>query len=215
MQLFEVVFIACFLFVTFSCLRIGWLLVRRRREAALRNLKGVAALVGVYVAVVIIVALLSPQRVFQVDETRCFDDWCISVEGARAATSVGINVHPVRGRFLLVTLRVASRARRVRQSEPHTQVYLRDVDGNPYEVAEAPQQAFEAANGRQLSIGTMLDPGGAFTTVRVFDIPPDLKEIGLALRQTGVPGPGLLVIGDDASLCHKPFIFRIAIPSGQ
>lgn len=211
MQLFDLVFIACCLFVIASFLLSGWLTVRRRPKAALLSLTWLVAFVAVYLAVVIIVALLTPQRVFQISATRCFDDWCISVEGAKSVTSVGTNVHPVRGRFLLVTLRVSSRARRVRQSEPYTQVYLVDAAGNRYEVVDEHQQAFEESNGKQLALGTMLDPGGSFTTVRVFDIPPDLPEIGLALRQ---PGPGLLVIGDDASLFHKPSIFRIQL-TGQ
>jgi hypothetical protein len=215
MQFFDLVFIASFLFVLFSCLRIAWLAVRRRRAAALWNLKRLGAFVATYLTAVIVVALFTPQRVFEVGDTRCFDDWCISVEGAKATKSIGTNVHPVRGRFLLVTLRVSSRASRVRQSEPHTEVELLDTKGNHYEVAEAPQQAFEAANGKQPALGTMLDPGGSFTTVRVFDIPAELVEVGLALRQTGMPGPGLLVIGDDASLFHKPSIFRMPVPKDE
>lgn len=210
MRLFDLIFIFCFLFVIISCLRIAWLTARARREAVLRNLKRLGAFVAAYMAVVMIVAYLTPQRVFEVGDTRCFDDWCISVEGAKTSRSVGTNIQPVQGRFLIVSLRVSSRARGVRQSERHTQVYLRDAYGNRYEVAEVPQQAFEAANGSQPPIGTMLDPGTSVTTVRVFDIPLNLPEIGLALRQ---PGPGLFIIGDDASLCHKPSIFRIPIPS--
>lgn len=214
MQLFDLVFIASFLLVVAALIRIGWLALRRRRQLALRNLLFLVAFVVAYLAVVVVASLVSPQRVLQIGDTRCFDDWCISVEGAKTTSLLAGKVQPARGRFLLVTLRVSSRARRVRQSEPHTTVYLVDAAGNRYEISEAAQLALEAASGSQLPIGTMLDPGGSFSTVRVFDIPPDLSEIGLAVRQA-VFGPGIFIIGDDASLFHKPSIFRIPLTSVQ
>jgi hypothetical protein len=212
MQLFDLVFIVCFVCVVFYGLCIIWLLVRWRRKAVVRHLKRLGCFVAVYLAAVIAVSLLSPQRVFHVGDTRCFDDWCIGVQDAKASELIGTNVHPVRGRFLFVTLRVSSRARRVRQSEPNTRVYLLDAHGSRYEVAEAAQRAFEETYGNQLPVGTMLDPGGSFSTVRVFDVPRDLQEIGLGVRQSGL-GPGLFVIGDDGSLFHKVSIVLIPIPA--
>ena len=55
MRLFDLVFIACFLIVAILCLRIGWLALRRRREAAFRNLKRLSVFVLAYLAVVIVV----------------------------------------------------------------------------------------------------------------------------------------------------------------
>jgi hypothetical protein len=43
MQLFDLVLSACFLSAIISCVRIGWLALRRRHEAALRNLKRLGA----------------------------------------------------------------------------------------------------------------------------------------------------------------------------
>jgi hypothetical protein len=211
MQLFELVFIACFFAVVITCLRISWLLLRRRRKAALISLKWLGICVAVYFALLLVLSAFAPQRVYQVGDTKCFDDWCISVEDAKAGNQIGPEVFATNGRLLLVTLRISSRARRVRQSEPHTEVFLLDANGRQYEVAELPQRAFEAIKGPQAPLGTMLDPGGAFTTVRIFDIPKDLTEIGLATRQRGVLNPSLFIIGDEASIGHKRTIFRIQI----
>jgi hypothetical protein len=213
MQMFELVFLAGFFAVVITCLRIGWLLLRRRREAALFNLKWLGICTAVYFALLLVLSAFTPQRVYQVGNTRCFDDWCISVENAKSENQIGPEGFTTNGRLLLVTLRISSRARRVRQSEPYTEVFLLDAKGRQYEVAELPQRAFEAIKGPQAQLGTMLDPGGTFTTVRIFDIPEDLTQIGLATGQRGVLNPSIFIIGDEASIGHKRTIFRIPIPS--
>ena len=213
MQLFELVFIACLFAAVITGLRIGWLLLRRRRKAAFVSFKWLGICATIYFALLLVVSTFAPQRVYQVGDTRCFDDWCISVENAKVRGQLGPETSDTSGRLLLVSLRISSRARRVRQSEPHTEVFLLDDDGRQYEVAELKQRAFEAIESPQASLGTMLDPGGTFTTVRVFDIPKDLTEVGLATRQRGVLNPSLFIIGDEASIGHKRTIFRIPIPS--
>ncbi len=212
MQIFELVFIVCFLLAIIASMRVIWLVHGGRYAAARRNFTYVSAFIVSYLAIVVAVALLAPRQVYQIGETRCFDDWCISVVSAKAADAIG-NTQPLRGRFLLVTLRVSSRARRMRQSEPSTIVYLLDAEGKEYDVAAGPQQAFEARNGAQPPIGAVLDPGDSITTVRVFDIPANLTEIGLATRQIGAYDPAIFVIGDDESLFHRPAIFRIPMTS--
>ncbi len=210
MQLFDLIFIACFLSAVAFLLSIGWAFIRRRPAIALRRLAWLCVFAVAYFAVLIAVSLASSQRVLHVGDTRCFDDWCIGVTEAKAAQSIPPGILP-HGRFLLVTIRVSSQAKRVQQSEPSTEVLLLDGNGHQYAVDEAAQRAFENANGKQIPIGGKLYPGDSFTTIRVFDVPRDLKEIGLATRQNS-PGPGRFVIGDDHSLFHKPTVFKIVLP---
>jgi hypothetical protein len=212
LRLFDFVFIGCFLFVVIYSLRIVWSLIRRRSRIALRQIRRLAIFVIVYLMLDISVALASPQKVFRVGDTRCFDDWCISVEEVKTTEVIGPNVHPARGRFLLVTLRVSSRAGRVRQSAPDALVYLVDASGNRFDVADSAQEAFERSNGRQTALTSMLDPQTSFPSVRVFDVPSDLQEIGLAVRHGA--WPGWFVIGDDGSFFHKTPIFLIPLHNG-
>jgi len=171
-----------------------------------------AIFVIVYMSIEVCVALVLPQRIFQIGDMRCFDDWCISVEKVETAESIGREAHPSRGRFLLVTLRVASHARRVRQSARDALVYLVDDAGNRYDVDDAAQAVFERLNGQQTPLSAMLDPQTSFVTVRVFDIPPDLKGIGLAVRHGS--WPGWFIIGDDGSFLRKTPVFVIPINKG-
>jgi len=212
MRLFDFVFIGCFLWVVIYSLWIVWSLIRLRYRIALRQIRRLAIFVIAYLMVVISVALLSPQKVFHVGDTRCFDDWCISVEEVKTTEVSGFNVHPTRGRFLLVTLRVSSRARRVRQSAPDALVYLVDASGHRFDVADSAQEAFERVNGPQAALTAMLDPQTSFPTLRVFDVPSDLREIGLAVRHGA--WPGWFVIGDDGSFFHKTPIFLIPLHNG-
>jgi len=67
----------------------------------------------------VIVAFISPRKVFRVGEPECSDDWCITVAAAQrteASSSVTWRV----------TLRISSRAQRVSQRELGAVVYLTD-----------------------------------------------------------------------------------------
>ena len=206
--MFEILFILCVLTAFGTCLRILWLLIRRRTSAALVNLKWLVLSVVVYVGLVALVGWLSPQRIYEMGEVRCSDDWCISVAEARVVESIGDHAQRAGARYLLVTLQVSSRARGRVQSEPYTEVFLRDDRNRRFEVDQSAQEQFESTAGRQPPLGTPVEPGGAFTTVRVFDLPEGVSSVGLSLRQ---PGPGPFIIGDDASLLHKPAILRIPL----
>jgi hypothetical protein len=211
-MIFDFVFIGCFLFVAVYSLRIVWSLIRRRFNVALRQFRRLAIFVVAYFAVEISVALVSPQKVLRVGDTRSFDDWCISVEEVKTTEAIGPHVHPARGRFLLVTLRVSSRARRVRQSAPDALVYLVDASGRRIDLADSAQETYERLNGPQAALTAMLDPQTSFPTVRVFDVPSDLQEIGLAVRHGA--WPGWFIIGGDGSLFHKTPVFLIPLHNG-
>src|ERR1700680_4416662 len=53
---------------------------RGRRDHALAILRKFGICAIAYLAIVVVVALFAPQRVLNIGEPWCFDDWCLSVE---------------------------------------------------------------------------------------------------------------------------------------
>lgn len=141
-------------------------------------------------AVLIAVSLLSSQGVIPAGQDRCFDDWCMAV--GRVSVSGGTSY--------AVTLRISSRALRVTQRETGVRVQVKDGEGRTYDPQpESGQPPLSAAIG----------PGESFETTRVFDLPAGAHDVVL-IRSDG-PSPGWFVIGDGASLFHKPTIFDLRI----
>ena len=54
---------------------------RLARAARIVRRLGIGAVV--YFAVVVLVSIFNPPGVYQIGDTRCFDDWCIQVVGAQ------------------------------------------------------------------------------------------------------------------------------------
>jgi hypothetical protein len=147
---------------------------------------GVAVAWVIYLAIVAGVSLATPRKVVAIGEERCFDDWCITVERVSA------------DRPISVALRVSSQAKRVRQSAPDTSVYLEDATGKKYYARPATTEP---------PFGTIIGPGESYETIRQFDVLENAQIVGMVVRH-GVTGPGIVIIGDDAALFHRPAIVK-------
>jgi hypothetical protein len=182
-----------------------------RRQRALTVLGGYAVGIVIYLGVVAFVGLISPQRIFAVGEDRCFDDWCVAVADVTAVTELGEGADRVRanGQFYVVTLRLSNHARGRSQRVSSAAVHLIDDKEQLFEVSQSGQAAFEAQNGPALPLTSLLEVGQSINTVRVFDIPADSHHVGLTIVHPVGPAPGLFIIGDDASLFHKPAIILL------
>jgi len=190
MSIFDLVFIVLFLASVVTLLTAAVLALRGHRSRAVRTLRNYAICFAIYMTVVFIVALATPQRVYTVGEDRCFDDWCIAVEAAdRSPAPEGI--------LYTVTLRMSSQARRVNQREKGLRVYLIDDRGRRFDPRPDPAAT---------PFDVMLAPGQAVRTKRVFLVPPDAHEVGLALSHEG---PGWLIIGEDGNPLHKRAVMRL------
>jgi hypothetical protein len=198
MSLFDLVFIFLFPCTAGLLIRIGWLAVSRRVRPALRLLRRLGVSLGCYLAIVVIVGYLSPPRALAAGGILRYDDWCLAVEKSAALPQVGdLRAGPDR-RFVAVTLRVISDARRVRQAAPKgSLVYLLDGTGARYDVSTEAQSAFEKMSGEQPSLTQKLDPQTSLLTVRVFDVPANASELALHHRHGNrFPFPGMFIIGD-------------------
>lgn len=105
-----------------------------------------------------------------------------------------------------MTLKVSSRAGRVRQAAPTgSQIYLLDARDDRYDVSESGQSAFETVSGGQSPLTRKLDPSSFFLTTRVFEVPREAGELFLAHRH-GTGFPGDFIIGEGF---RKPRVIRL------
>jgi hypothetical protein len=148
-----------------------------------------------YFAIGIAVAFLRPQRVLNVGDPWCFDDWCLTVEKVvRTDSTSEISYN--------VDLRISSRARRATQRANKAWIYLIDERGRRYSADPAPSA---------VPLDVLLRPLESASTQRVFHVPRDTHGLGLI---TGHGGPycgpmDLLIIGGGGCLFRKPTVIRI------
>ena len=191
---------AIFLATLIALIAAAYQSIRGQIAKAGRIVLGTAGFWVIYLAVVAGVSLATPRRVIAIGEQRCFDDWCITVERVSGSNPSGSNP-------IMVTLRVASVAKRITQAAPDTTVQLEDSDGRLYS---------SKSESGQPTFATKIGPGESFETMREFEVPDNVKNnvknnvkiVGVVVRH-GSSGPGAIVIGDDAAIFHKPAIVKI------
>jgi hypothetical protein len=188
LTLFDLLLIFSVLATAATLLILLYQAIRRHWAAAGPILAWLGAYWGVYMAVLVTVSLIAPQRVIPARDDRCFDDWCMSVDHVEVSGGV----------HYAVTLRISSRALRVSQRELDARVQLLDGQGRTYDPRPADDQP---------PLSTLLPPGGSFETTRVFDLPACARDVVL-IRVSG-PGPGWFVIGDSGSLLHRRTVMQL------
>jgi hypothetical protein len=194
MTLFDLLFIALFLTAAGNLVAAGIAALRGRSGAALRRLRILAIGAVAYLAVVVMVSLLSPRHYIGLGDRQCSDDWCIAAVQAQRAEAANEARYEV-------TFEVSSRARRAVQRERSVVVYLRDGEGRRYDAEPA---------GSDPPFDVQLDPGQTVRTTRFFSIPSDVHDVGVVVtREGGMPGPGCCVISDEGSLLHKRTVIRL------
>jgi hypothetical protein len=187
MTAFDLLFIFLFLTSVVTLLTAAYSAVRGRRARSLRILRTYGIWFVVYLAIVFIVALVSPQRIVQMGEPRCFDDWCITVLHADHASA-----------NYVVTLQLSSRAKRVSQREKGVQVRLIDSQGRRFDPAPDPAA---------IPLDILLAPSQMVETRRTFTVPDDARGVGLVVAHEGpFCFPGCFIIGEGGNPLHKPTI---------
>lgn len=176
------------------------------------------ALVGyalLYTLAIVAVAELTPQRTIPMGQPQSFDDWRIAVASASQTDTLTADGQSVtaQGRFLVVTLRVTSTAKRVSQREQIADVYLLDSAGRRYEVSDPGQNALIDAGQSGQLLDTLIDPGGSFTHTVAFDTPADATGFAIVIAHDAFPG--IAIIGDDQSLFHRPTLMRVDVTSAR
>ncbi|MEO8657225.1 MAG: hypothetical protein ABI693_02080 [Bryobacteraceae bacterium] len=177
MTLFDLVFLLLVLALAVSLITAAVMAMMGRWAAARRLLSRVAMVAAAYMVSVIVVSVALPRRVTAVGEARCFDDWCVAVEGfTKDAEMYGVD------------FRVSSRARRVSQRETNLSVYLTDAEGRRFEgrrVGEGPD------------FDVRLGPGESMVLKRAFVVPVAARDVGAVVTHEGGFPIGWFIIGYD------------------
>src|SRR5262249_24045701 len=126
MTIFDLIFLLAVVGCVSTLVALGFFLFRRHYRLARRLALALGSFLVLYTSVLLSVSLLSPQHTLAMHQDRCFDDWCLSAERVMQQPSIGAIVS-VHGEFLLVTVRVSSRAKAVTERATDVQVYLLDT----------------------------------------------------------------------------------------
>jgi hypothetical protein len=191
MTIFEPLFILLFLSTVVALLWAAAAALRGQGGRALKILRRLGLCAGVYFVVVALVAFATPQRVYHVGDSQCFDDWCITVVDAKR-TPEGPSAS------WTVMLRLWSRARRVSQSEKGVVVYLTDTLKRRYDPI---------VDGSTIPLDTRLQPGQSVDAPRRFELPSDANGVGLIFTHEGGFPIGAFIIGEK-QLFHPAAIVR-------
>lgn len=187
MTIFDLLFVVLFLTscVTFITSAVLWMRGNRPRAVRIQKTYGICFLI--YMGIVAVVAIATPQRIVHVGEARCFDDWCITVKGT---TGEAPNY--------TVTFELSSRAKRISQREKGVQAYLMDAQGRRFDPApDASASPFDV----------LLGPGQSVETSRSFTLPGGVRDVGVVVAHEGsFCFPGCFIIGEDGNPLHKPAI---------
>lgn len=207
--MFELLLIVMVLATLVVLLVAGTHLLRGRNARAGSLLKKHAVALGIYLVALVSVSLASPQRVVALKEDRCFDDWCVAVEGVTVEEQLGQGSVVPDGVFYVVTLKLSNRARARSQRASSAAVHLLDEHGRRHDVSERGQAALAAQLGDVPPLTSTIDVGSALLTFQVFELPRGARGIELTIEHPVGFSPGLLVIGDEGALFHRPTIVRL------
>jgi hypothetical protein len=128
--------------ISFAALLIA--LIARKTRLAGRIALGIAAYLVFYALALVTVSLASPQQVLGRNVDRCFDDWCIAAVDVKEQPAIGAT-RAQGGEYALVTVRVSSRAKGIRQRAVDAAIYLLDESGRRYDPSPSGRRALEAA----------------------------------------------------------------------
>ncbi|HUI75796.1 MAG TPA: hypothetical protein VLX32_12675 [Candidatus Acidoferrum sp.] len=195
MTIFDLIFLLAVATTALTLAVAAALAIRGHRALSMKILVYCAAAALLYILAGIGVAYLRPQRVLQVGEPWCFDDWCLTVEHLnRTPDQLGLSYR--------VDLRVFSRARRVSQRARGAWVFLIDDRGTRYSPDADPSA---------VPLDVLLQPGGSVRTSRVFRVPSSTRGLGLITGHGGAycGVMSFLVIGESGCLFNKPTMIRV------
>lgn len=190
MNIFEPLFLLLVLVAMATLVTAAVGVLRGQFSRAGRIVRRLGVGVGVYLAVVIAVSIVTPRRVYRVGDAQCFDDWCMAVVGHGW-------IEPSPSRRYETSLELSNRAKRVPMGEKGTVVYLTDAQGRRYNPVSDPAD---------VSLDTVLQPGESIVVSRRFDVPRDAAGLGLVYTHEGGFPIGWLIISEGGWFQEPPIV---------
>lgn len=192
MNIFNLIFLAVFL--TFVLLLvIAVIAIMDRHQTRLRRvLQQLGFLVGIYLSILILVSIYSPQKILNAGDPQCSNGWCIAVEDVRRTYTDSLL-------SCTVTLRISNHPRSSKaRSRNRVSISIIDNQGRYYNPDENPNA---------VPFNTLLQPGESVLTNRKFMLPKDANNLCLVINHSKFPN--MLVIGNEQSLFHKRTVIRL------
>jgi hypothetical protein len=168
--------------------------MQQQRQKAMRHTGWIVAIWGIYLAVLIGVSLLQPQKIVATGKPQCYDEMCFTVLDFDEVPGYLLN----NSRLVRVKVTITNRGHKP-ESESSIRAYLIDKQGRGWN--EVP-----GLSGVRLT--ARVPVGESAISEPVFKMDSDVSPEGLVLTH-GRWQPGLLVIGDPDSLFHRPTIARV------
>jgi hypothetical protein len=192
MNIFEPLFIALFLATAATLFTAGFAALSGEIPRALRMLRRLGIAAAFYFSVVLIVAFAAVPLVHQIGEPQCFDDWCITVTGAKQVAAGN-------SQQWTVDLRISSRAKRIQQRERGAAVHLVDAQGRKF---------FPLAGAADVPLDVQVGPGESADATRRFDLPAGATDVRLVYtNEIGFP-IGDFIIGEN-HLFHDGTVIKL------
>jgi len=193
MTVFDLLFLAAFLVSVITLATAAYAAVRGRVPRAFSILRVWLVCAAAYLGASVAVAYAAPQRIIAAGQPWCFDDWCLTVENAKRA---GTNYN--------VDLSISSRAKRVAQRANGAWIYVRDENDRHYEPTLDPAE---------VPLDVLLQPGQSVAAKRAFQVPANVRELGLVTGHGGPPCGlmSLVIIGQAGCLFHKQTMIRLPL----
>jgi hypothetical protein len=193
--IFDLLFLVAALVSVLTLIWLGFLSLRRKRDAAFKILRVYGLCAVGYLLVAVTVDFLKPQRIIPIGNSYCLDDWCLTAKKVNS-TRIGSDM------FYRLELQVSSKAGRITQRANRAWIYLIDERGHLY----SPE-----ANFQGVPLDVALGPHETLSTERVFVVPATIQHLGLV---TGHGGPycgpmDILIIGAGGCLFRKPTVIEI------
>ena len=166
---------------------------------------------GLYCGALLVTSALQPRDVVAVGQPRCFDEWCLAVDGARRQGVIG--GARARGDYVIVSTRILNRGRGRRQRERDVYALLRDERGDVYRQSQEGEAALMRSTGVAAQLTDSIDAGASERVELVFDVPKEGQSYEFIAAHAWFPHA--LIIGDPESLFHRPTVVLLALQRGQ
>ena len=194
--------------------------IRKRFGLTRFALIGIAAIAGLYLGVMLIFSFVSSEKVLARGQEKHFCEidchLAYSVTDVRETKILGDAPHQVTaaGTFRVVTIKTRFDETTISSTRGNGQLYpnsrvlaVIDEAGKKYFPSTPGQIAFESSQGGGTPLTTPLQPSEIYATTFVFDLPADIQNPTLLIRED--EDVTRFIIGHENSPLHKKTRFQI------
>ena len=180
----------------------------------------IAAIAGLYLGVMLIFSFTSSDKVLARGQEKHFCEidchLAYSVTNVRETKTLGDEPHQVTavGNFRVVTIKTRFDETTINPTRGNGQLYpnsrvlaVIDETGNKYLLSTPGQIALESSQGAGTPLTTPLQPSETYATTFVFDLPADIRNPTLLIREGEVVTG--FIIGHENSPLHRKTRFQI------